>query len=452
MQIGKDECRMLNKLRRLMGGFVSHRATIRPGLYHYTREADGTMARFHLRVDAGGDGLLLANAAGMMRLSPSGVVIAKGLLEGDEPSAIIARARSLFRGATPKQIAADLASVESLIVRMGSPGGAYPILNLADPAFSPKARPLERPLSADVPLCPPFHMGQILGRLWQLGIPHVTIIVGRDPDEAALIRAVERAGDLGMIAGVRGRGSDLGRGSRIADMVAAGLDHLDVFCLSDRDEVHDALAGPGDRTMAVRALAAALKHEICPVAQIALVRPTLPTIDRTLEALARHGLNNVNLFAIATADPTQASAGAIAAHELPPAARLAEEAAERLRLRLLWLPTVQFNPAWPLSQQVCRGPRCGGDTAIRVEPDGSVIPARGPFLAAGNLIDDDWSTIEQSEVYQHYRHRVESDTHCDGCPGLAICAADCPREPAGWAEAENGESSMPLAASHGEIL
>jgi hypothetical protein len=29
---------------------------------------------------------------------------------------------------------------------------------------------------------------------------------------------------------------------------------------------------------------------------------------------------------------------------------------------------------------------------------------------------------------------VESDTHCGQCPGLAICAADCPRAPAGWAE------------------
>ena len=89
-----------------------------------------------------------------------------------------------------------------------------------------------------------------------------------------------------------------------------------------------------------------------------------------------------------------------------------------------------------LAEQVCRGPRCSGDTAIRVEPDGSVFPARGPFRAAGNLIEDDWESIEQSDVFTSYRQRVESDTHCDQCPGLAICAADCPREPAGWAEAE----------------
>ena len=52
---------------------------VRPGLYHYTREADGQITRFHLRVGRTGDGLLLANAAAMARLSPTGVVLAEGL-------------------------------------------------------------------------------------------------------------------------------------------------------------------------------------------------------------------------------------------------------------------------------------------------------------------------------------------------------------------------------------
>lgn len=409
---------------------------IPPGLYHYVRDTDGKTVRFHLRVDAAGDGLLLANAAAMARLSPSGVVIAKGLLDGDELSAIVKRVRKRFHGATSEHVSTDVTAVRALIGRLESPAGAYPILNLADPAFSPKVMPLARPISADVPLCPPFHMQQILDRLWHLGIPHVTIIVGREPDEAALVRAVERASDLGLITGVRGRGSDLAVGSRITDLAAAGLDHLDVYCLSELDNVHDALAGAGDRKNAARALAAAVKSEVCPVAQVALVRPTLSTIEQALQSLTRHGLRNVGVFAIATTDAAEASQGALLAHELPPIAQAVEELAERLGLRLLWYPTVRFDPTKTLGEQVCRGPRCSGDTAIRVEPDGSVIPARGPFHAAGDLIEDDWKTIEHSEVFKSYRRRVESNTHCDTCPGLAICAADCPRDPAGWAEHE----------------
>ena len=43
-----------------------------------------------------------------------------------------------------------------------------------------------------------------------------------------------------------------------------------------------------------------------------------------------------------------------------------------------------------------------------------------------------------SEVYEAYRRRVQTDTHCDECPGLAICAADCPRTPLGWAIPPSG--------------
>lgn len=408
-------------------------ADIPPGLYHYVRETEGRTARFHLRVDAGGDGLLLANAAAVARLSPSGVVIAKGLLDGDDLATITQRIRKMFCRVRPSQITADLAEVESLIRRMQSPGGNYPVLNLTDPAFSPKAMPLARPISADVPLCQPDVMNPILDRLWELSIPQVTILAGKSPDSSTLTRAVERAGDLGLITGVRGRGSDLNRGKQIAEMITAGLDHLDVCCLSHRPEIHDALAGEGDHEQALLALEAAREQEICPVAQIALVRSTLTGIEATLERLVGDGIQNVGLFAIAATDPAQASAGALLAHELPPIARIVEDIAQQLGLRLFWYPTVRFDPSRPLGEQVCDGPRCSGDTAIRVEPDGSVYPARGPWRSAGNLISDDWETIRQSDVYQAYRRRVESDTHCDQCPGLAICAADCPREPAGWA-------------------
>jgi radical SAM protein with 4Fe4S-binding SPASM domain len=72
--------------------------------------------------------------------------------------------------------------------------------------------------------------------------------------------------------------------------------------------------------------------------------------------------------------------------------------------------------------------------AVRVELDGSVIPPRGLYQSAGNLLRDAWETIWNNEIFRIYRERVEAPTRCDVCPGLAICAADCPREPAGWAQ------------------
>ena len=60
---------------------------------------------------------------------------------------------------------------------------------------------------------------------------------------------------------------------------------------------------------------------------------------------------------------------------------------------------------------------------------------RGGSRLSTTLRTDDWEAIHQGEVFGAYRSRVETDTHCETCPGLVICAADCPRNPAGWAEA-----------------
>jgi radical SAM protein with 4Fe4S-binding SPASM domain len=409
-------------------------AAVAPGLYHYQREADGAAARFHLRVDPRGGGLLAANAAAMARLSPSGVLMAKALLDGEADAAIADRAMRTFRGATRGQVLADLENVRTLLRQLSGPRAEYPIINLADPALGPKGLPLDRPLAADLTLCAPFHSRRILDRLWQLGIPHVTLVAPQGLDWEHLRRAVLHAGDLGLISGVRGTGGELAQDNHIAELAAAGLDHLDVYCLSLDEKIHDALAGGGDFKQTIRALSAARDADICPVAQLGLVRAALPTLDATLEGLARHGVRNVAAFALATTEPNESAAGALTADELPPVAAMLEESAERHGLRLLWQPSVRRDLALPLGEQLCQGPRTGGDWSIRVEPDGSVYPARGPRKSAGNLLENDWETIERSEVFTVYRRRLESDTHCELCPGLAVCAADCPRHPAGWAD------------------
>jgi radical SAM protein with 4Fe4S-binding SPASM domain len=326
-----------------------------------------------------------------------------------------------------------VAAVTRIINTLDTPGDNYPILNLDDPRFSPKTELLDRPLSADVPLAEPERLLPILDRLWALAIPHVTIVAGPQANAAWLVRAVERAEDLGMIAGVRGRATELAQGTLVADLARAGVDHINAYYLAASDAVHDALAGPGDHAQAMTLFGRIAASEVCPMAEVPLVAPTLPEIDRTLDTLGRQGVRNVGFFAVATAasPPVQ---GPLLATQMAQAARTVEEAATDAEVRFLWYAPVQFTPALSLGEQLLRGPRCSGDLAIRVAPDGSVLPARGPARVAGNLLTDTWEAIQSQPAYADYRRRLLSDTHCDDCPGLAVCAADCPRNPAGWAE------------------
>ncbi len=406
-------------------------APISPGLYHYMREQDGAFTRFHLRVEPDGYGMLIANATAAARLSPSGVVIAKELLDGDDEAKITVELGARFRGASRNQLRVDLKQVQTLIHELAEPGDNYPILNLEDAALSVHEARLMAPLEADILLAEPERLGPILDHLWQVGIPHVVILAPENFEQAHLVRAVERAEDLGLICGVSGRASDLEQGLLLDGLAMAGADHVTVFYASAEADIHDALFGAGDHAAAKRVFTRTQQLEVADVGHVPLVASTLDGLDETLTTLLDLMVPNVSLFAIATQNGED-NDGAIPAEAMRQVAAQVEEDADEAQVRYLWETPVKRNPKQPLSVQVRQGPRCSGDAAIRVEPDGSVIPPRGAHRVAGNILQDNWATIWANEAFHRYRERVQSPTRCEVCPGLAICAADCPREEAGW--------------------
>ena len=413
---------------------------IEPGLYHTMKEEEGLYTRFHLRVEADGSGMLIANAAAAARLTPTGAVIAKGFLDGMSNAEILDSLQRRFSGATEAMMREDIQRVESLIQQILEPGDAYPVFNLEDASISPRSAQLIAPLQAAVLLAEPDRLVPIIDRLWEVGIPHATFWVPPSPDPTSLVRAVERAEDLGMIAGVRGRASDLAEGALLQDLWQAGLDHVTLIYASDDAEIHDALCGGGDQAAALAMLDWLEEEQISAVAEIPLVRQTMDTLNATIETLLARGADNLAFVAFASTDREVADRlGVFSPDAMPQLATIVEETADRTQARFMWDPPVEVDPALPLADQVRAGPRCSGDVAVRVEPDGTVIPPRGPAISAGNLLSDAWDDIWNHEVFRIYRERVEAPTRCDICPGLTICAAACPREPEGWARLSASE-------------
>ncbi len=408
---------------------------VAPGIYHAMQEAEGIYTRFHLRVERDGSGMLIANAAAAARLSPTGVLIAKDLLDGKSADAVLQNLVANFRGATAEMMRADIAKVNALITQIITPGDTYPVFNLDDAALSPYGAQLIAPLQASLPLADPEKLLPILDKLWDAGIPHVTLLAPPAPDVTSLVRAIERAQDLAMIAGVRGRAGDLWNVDLLTALVQAGVDHITFIYASDDPAVHDALCGAGDHAAATALLAWLEENQMCAVAELPLVQATLFALTTTVTTLIARGADNIAFVTFGTTDEMLAERdGIFVANAMPQVATMVEEAANEAQARFIWDPPVQRDPAQSLAAQVQRGPRCSGDVAVRVEPDGSVIPPRGPYHSAGNLLEMPWNAIWDHAVFRRYRDRVEAPTHCDRCPGLAICAADCPREPAGWAQ------------------
>jgi len=415
-------------------------APIPHGLFHYMREVDGTFTRFHLRVDPDGRGILMANASAAARLSPVGVRMAKGLLDGLTKDEILDATRQLFRGAAQGIMENDYTLVEELIVSLASPGDNYPIINLEDPEISPYDIELMAPWQADIPLDTPQVTIPILDRLWEIGVPHVTIFAPPELDPDHLVRTIERAEDLGMISGVRARATDLNMPGLLDDMSMAGIDHITVLYASDSPELHDNLVGIRDLVQVWPLFAAMLACEIAPVAEIPLTRRTLAGLEISLLSLLEAQVYNVNFVAFAMPDEltSEGSDDFLSASGMPQVADIVEEAASELDVRFIWQPPVGGDPKIPIGEQIVRGPRCSDDASIRVEANGDVIPPRGAFRVAGNLLTDDWEQIWANSAFLRYRERIEKPTRCDECPGMAICAADCPRNISGWSTTSGG--------------
>ncbi|NBD35482.1 MAG: hypothetical protein GVY30_05735 [Chloroflexi bacterium] len=380
---------------------------IEPGLYHAMEEADGMYTRFHLRVERDGSGLLIANAAAAAQLSPSGAVIAKGLLEGHDEAKILDRLRSYFEGGAEGQMRADIAQVTGLIRQITHPHDAYPLFTLNDAAFSPYEAQLIAPLQATVPLADPTRMSPLLRRLWEVGIPNITVLVPEEFERGDLIRAIELAEDLGMIAGVRGRATDLWEEDLLQDVMMAGVDHVTVLYAATDPALHDALCGEGDHAAATDLFDWLEAHEICAIAEMPLTQRTAQELKATVEEMAKLGVDNIAFVAyVLTEGSPSDESEALAMAALPQLEARVEEAATRTQMRFLWVPPMPRRPEIPLAAQVRQGPRCAEDTAVRVEPNGEIIPSRGPIQSVGNILKDDWKTIWQHEAFRIYREKV----------------------------------------------
>jgi len=410
-----------------------------PGLYHYEYLEKEWPTRFHLRVDPDGQGLLLANAAQAAVLSASGVLMVRGFLEGWSKDEIVADVVAAFPEAAPGQIAADLAEVQALIADLSTPGDNYPISNLDDPYAATRSRMLAAPLRADVVPGEPEQTRQILQQLWEAGIPQATILVQSEAASETLVRIVESAEDLGMIAGLRTLAHWLP--ADVLDEAAnAGLDHLTLVYISPIPQQHDGLTAAGDRALVLRHFARCHEVELCPVAQVPLFLDNVDGLDTLIAGLGERGVTNISFFALACPDDDEAArqASALPGSTLPQVATTINEAAENAQVRYLWEPPVRFDTTKSLRDHIIAGPRAAGDVAIRVDSDGTVYPARGPRTGAGNILQDDWEQIWRSSCFARYRERLAAPTRCADCPDLPICAADCPRDPRGWSDDTTG--------------
>jgi radical SAM protein with 4Fe4S-binding SPASM domain len=405
-------------------------------MLHEWKEHDGRRMRLHLREEPDGSGILLVNATSGARLSATAMVMARALLaRGGDAFEVVSRR---FPGVPTAQLRADLERVRTLVDRLLSGTARHPLTSVDELGAPARLHELGAPLCADVVVDGGHDVRAWLGQLWEIGVPQVVLVPSTKHAVRPLVELVERAEDLGLVCGVRSPASWID--DAVLDAMArAGLDYLEVPWAGS---AHGAWFPAGDEARAEAVIARGRSLEVCVTACIPLARANVDDLDDMLGDLARLGIADVTVFAIATTDAEDADA--LPAMALPQAAAWCEAGCERLRLGLVWAPPVERDPKLAIAEVALAGPRGAGEATIAIAADGTLRPPVGPPVddPGARIGGEDWArrfgTMWSSAPWVAWRHGAAQARRCATCPELGSCKHGCPRDRASWSQREEG--------------
>lgn len=464
------------------------RETLDSGLHHYVLESPGEKSRVHLRLDPDGHGTLIVNASRVMHLNPTAALMAWLFLEGKTEAETVHALTRCYR-VSSMQALSDLQTFDLRLSDLIRPDGACPIHDLeleVDAPFS--ARPsapyrmdlaltyrcnndcahcynqrisestnqrighsqLLTPISPPAPRSPlqaPRELStadwkRILDRTWQLGIPHVVFTGGEPTLRNDLPELIAHAEANGQITGLNTNARRLSEPRYVEQLVAAGLDHVQITVESHEPEIHDRMVcAKGAWKQTVQGLKNVLRA--CPGRQAreapqwgasplfvmtntTMLRDNIQTIPATLDFLAELGVPTVGLNALIYSGRGATVGSGLDERELAPLLEIARAKTEARSQRLIWYTPTQYCNFDPMSLDL----GVKGCTAalynMCVEPDGGVLPCQSYYHQLGNLLTDEWDTIWNHELAVKLRERQGLPEKCTGCALLSECGGGCP--------------------------
>lgn len=417
------------------------------GIFHYQIQEGAAKTRLHLRLEADGSGLLLINASRILHLNPTAAYMAYLYLEGILPEQAVTGLTRHYR-VSARHARQDYAAFCGQMEQLINPEGACPICDLELETIAPFSQRPSAPYRMDLALtyrcnneCPHCYNArprqhpelttdqwkQILDRLWEIGIPHIVFTGGEPtlrPDLPELIAHAERNGQ---ITGVNTNGRRLKDPAYLEQLVAAGLDHVQITLESHNAEIHDRMvARRGAWRDTVVGVKNALTTPLFVMTNTTLLQENSLYLAETMDFLGSLGVPTVGLNALIYAGRGATVGTGLPESSLPPLLDLARQKTEQYRQRLIWYTPTQYCHFDPVQLEL----GVKGCTAalynMCTEPDGKVIPCQSYYRPLGNLLEDRWESIWNHDLAVSLRQRRDVPEACHACALLAECGGGCP--------------------------
>jgi radical SAM protein with 4Fe4S-binding SPASM domain len=200
---------------------------------------------------------------------------------------------------------------------------------------------------------------------------------------------------------------------------------------SHRAEIHDQMMHATSFDQTVRGIRNALASGLHTITNTTLMRLNAAEIAQTVRFLHDLGIRTFAVNGMIYSGGGFQTSNAIPEQEMAPLLLLLRDTAHELGMRFLWYTPTQYCRLSPVELEI-GAKRCNaGEYSICVEPNGDVLPCQSYYVAAGNILRDDWELIWQGELFRSFRDR-ELDPAAAGlpemcweCPDLALCGGGC---------------------------
>lgn len=415
------------------------------GVYRY--DGKGTIAhhRFHLRVDSTRKGMLIIDASQLVQLNGTALDYVRCILEGRSEEDMYRYMSHRYKGLDRSTAAEHYARTSEQLVRfmegetevLGVIGADSPTIGADDfPAPYRMDLALTYRCQNDCSHCyneprelKELDHGQwikVIARTWQLGIPHIVFTGGEPTLIPFLGDLIARSESLGQVTGLVTNGRNLRQPGYLKDLVAKGLDHVQITVLSHRGEVHDRLSGAqGAWKETIEGLKVALQEDLYVSTNTTIMRSNESDILETLRFLIALGVKNIAFNSVIRSGKGKDTEGLTYPQLqdlLVELSLLAEEAG----VRMVWYtptPYCELNPI-NLGLGIKQCTACSINMAV--EPDGTVLPCQSYYRPLGNILKDPWEFTWNHELCKEIRERRYLQGKCEDCALADTCGGGCP--------------------------
>jgi radical SAM protein with 4Fe4S-binding SPASM domain len=404
-----------------------------------------------LRVEPGGQGLLIINAHTVLYLNETATAHAYFFMQGTSTDAAVKKIRGMYR-VDEKTAKKEHEKLTYAVSTLAQTEKVCPLSFLDVKSVEPFSQQYSAPLRMDLALtfrcqnnCIHCYAGgpheteelsteqwkTVMDRLHEIGVFIVTFTGGEPTLRDDLPELLQYAQNKGIVTGLVTNGRRLKDKDYISTLEKVGLDFVQITLESHRPQVHDLIT---ETKGSWKETVQGIKNSVCTRIYVTTnstlsshnAADFLETVDFIKElGVAAFGANSLIYSGKASKISEEFVFPVEKLKELLPRVR---DKADLLGLKFLWYTPTQYCQFDPVSSGLGVKSCTAAMVNMCVAPNGDVYPCQSYFESLGNILKDDWHEIWNSPLAVSIRKREYVEPKCKDCPQLQICGGGCPLE------------------------